>query len=794
MKLSYQWLKELSGVDWPPEEMGDRLTLAGTACEYVTPTAEYMRDAIVGHVLELGPIEGADKIKKAIVDTGADKLEIVCGAPNVAAGQKVAFAGVGAKLVDDFVIRKVRIRGVESSGMICSERELGMSDDHSGIIVLDDDAPVGAKLVDYLDYDDYILTFELTPNRGDSMSAIGVARDLVALTSKKLRRPQFELIETSTPASGSVKVTIENLEDCPRYAARIIRNVRVGRSPWWLRKRLLACGMRPISNIVDITNFVMLECGHPLHAFDLDRFGSDEVVVRSARDGEKFTTLDGQEHTLDPQVLLITNGKEGVAAGGVMGGLDSEVEDDTTSILLEAAYFNPSMIRKSRRKLGIVTESSSRFEKGTDPNGIEYAINRAAFLMQELCGGEVEKGIVDCYPSRIEKKVIDFRPERCNKVLGSNYTTERMKQILSDLELTVEGDGPLKVTVPTFRPDLEKEIDLIEEVVRIEGFDSIDDAVHTIGPLYTRIRPEDVFADDTRAVLTGCGFDEMLDHGLTHSKLAALFNPDLPQVKILNPVSEELDIMRNSLIPTALVAVGHNIAHRVVDVCLFELGKVFFAGQANDDWREEERLVLAVTGNSPQNWREKARPYDFYDLTGALERLAEHFRWPQFSYKPEKAPFLDEKLSCRLMLDRRGVGWIGRVDDEKARRLGIKQPVMIAELSVDGLIDTRAKALGFEPLAVYPAAPRDIAIVVDDRVPAGDIIESVKKAAGELAETVEIFDLYTGSQIEKGKKSIALSIIYRSQTGSLSNDQVDEMQKKVAADLEKNFNAEIRDK
>ncbi|MDH4034897.1 MAG: phenylalanine--tRNA ligase subunit beta, partial [candidate division Zixibacteria bacterium] len=369
MKISYQWLRELSGLDWSPDEMGDRLTLAGTACEYITPTAEYMRDVIVGQVVELSAIEGADKIKKAVVDTGSDTVEVVCGAPNVAEGQKIAFAGIGAKLVDDFVIKKVKIRGVESVGMICSERELGISDDHAGIIVLDDDAPVGGSLVEYLDYDDQMLTFELTPNRGDSMSAIGIARDLVALASIKLNRPDSQVAEGSAVASDYIKVSIDDVDACPRYAARVIKGVQIAPSPWWLRKRLLASGVRPISNIVDITNLVMLECGHPLHAFDLDRFGSNEVVVRRAREGEKFATLDGREHSLDEQVLLITNGKEGVAAGGVMGGLNSEVEDGTTNILLEAAYFNPSMIRKSRRKLDTVSESSQRFEKGVDPNG-----------------------------------------------------------------------------------------------------------------------------------------------------------------------------------------------------------------------------------------------------------------------------------------------------------------------------------------------------------------------------------------------------------------------------------------
>jgi len=794
MDVSYQWLKELTGLDWSPEEMGERLTLSGTSCEYIEPTARHMDKVVVGRIEELTAIEGADKIKRAIVDDGGQKHEVVCGAPNAAAGQKVAFARLGAVLAGDVVLKKAKIRGVESTGMICSERELGISDDHSGIIVLDEDAPLGMPLVDYLDYDDYILTFELTPNRADSMSAIGIARDLTALALAELRRPEIDLIEAATPASDFVKVSIDDPVGCPRYAARVIKNVKIGPSPWWLRKRLLACGMRPISNIVDITNLVMLECGHPLHAFDLDRFGSDHVLVRRATAGEKFTTLDGEEHSLDDQVLLITNGKTGVAAGGVMGGLDSEVEADTRNILLEAAYFDPLVIRKSRRKLGLVTESSARFEKGADPNGIEYAIDRAAQLMHELCGGEVQKGIVDCYPQRIEPKRLTLRPKRCNDILGTDLSTERMKQILNGLELNATGDDPIEVTAPTFRHDLEREIDLIEEVVRIEGFDKVEDAVTNIGSLFTPIDPQDRFAREARWVLTACGFDEMVHHGLTSSRLSSAFNPDLPMIGILNPVSEELDVMRNSMVPTTLIAMAHNLAHRVMDQRLFELGKVYFEGDKDDDWREPERLALAVTGSSPRSWRDTPRPLDFHDLTGALTRLAEHFRWPELSYRAEAVSFLDERMSFRIICGEREIGWIGEAKTELVQPLGIKQPLFIAELDLGGLMDTRRSALEFKQLAVYPAAPRDLAIVVDEAVPAAEIMDCVGRAAGELAESVEIFDLYTGKQVAKGKKSIALNISYRSPSGSLAGEQVDEAQRRVVSELENKFKAEIRDK
>ncbi|MCK4605831.1 MAG: phenylalanine--tRNA ligase subunit beta [candidate division Zixibacteria bacterium] len=794
MKISYNWLRELTGLDWSPEEMGDRLTLCGTACEHIESTARYMDRVLVAEVSELHPVPGADKIQRAVVDTGSERLDVICGAPNVAVGQKVPLATIGATLAGDIKITKAKIRGVVSYGMICSERELGLSDDHSGILVLDPDAPAGKSLVEYLDFDDYMLTFELTPNRPDSMSAIGIARDLAALASLKVTRPTVDLSESAESASDFISVSIDDPLACPRYAARVIRNVKVAPSPWWIRKKLWTAGIRPISNVVDITNLVMLECGHPLHAFDLDRFGSDRVVVRRARDKEKFVTLDGSEHELTENVLLITNGITGVAAAGVMGGMDSEVEDNTTNVLLEAAFFDASIIRKSRKELGIVSESSSRFEKGADPNGIEYAIDRAADLFCRVCGGEVLSTVVDCYPGRIEPKTIDFRPRRCNTVLGTDISTDRMRRIFTDLEFGVGGSETLEVTVPTFRPDIEREIDLIEEVVRIEGFDSVEDSVVNIGALFTPTHYEDHFNSEMRHVLLGTGFDEMVGHGLADSRFASLLNPDLPQVRITNPVSEELNIMRNSLVHTALGVIGHNLAHRNMDLRLFEIGKAYFPPADTSDFHEEERVVLAVTGSTPRGWRGNVRPLDFYDLTGALECLVDHFRWPQFKFTPRRISFLDESLSFRITAGNQPVGWVGRIPGNLARKTDIKQSVLVAELVLAPLIAVSGSLVQFRPLPVYPAAPRDLAIVVDQRVSAGEIVECVRQAAGDLAESVNIFDLYAGEQIEKGKKSVAISISYRSPSGSLSGDAVDEKQRLVTGSLKQMLLAEIRDK
>jgi len=794
MRLSYKWLLELTGCDWPVDMVAERLTQCGTACEYVERADQFMDRVVVGRVEAVRPVEGASKIKLTTVNLGNSSMDIICGAPNVEEGQKVPVALEGARLAGDMVIKKMKIRGIESTAMICSERELGISDDHSGIMVLESDAPVGKPLAEYLEYDDYILTFELTPNRADSLSAFGIARDLAALASLRLIRPPLDLEEPTQKAADCVRVTIDDPVGCPRYAARVVKNVRIGPSPWWLQKKLLMSGIRPISNIVDITNFVMLETGHPLHAFDLNRFGSDEVVVRRARDKERFATLDGKEHELSSEVLMITNGKNGVAVGGVMGGLDSEVENTTTDILLEAAYFNPQVIRHGRKQLGMVTESSSRFEKGADPNVIPYAIDRAASLMQQLCGGNILAGIVDCYPRRIEPKKVKLRPPRCNAILGTAISTGRMKQILNYLEFTVSGDDMFEVTVPTFRPDVTREIDLIEEIARIEGYETIPNAVENVGPLFTPVHFDDKFRNDTRQVLTASGFDEMIHHGLVDARQAALIGADKAMVKVVNPVSEDLGVMRTTLIQTVLNAVAHNISHRNLDLCLFEIGNIFYPAGNSRDWGEEERLVLAVTGSTEHTWRDSPRPLDFYDVTGAIGRLASHFGWGKVEYEPEAAAYFDGDVSFAVMIDGKRVGQAGKMRGDLAGRFEIKQVVYVAELELKPLMSISGSLKKYQPVPVYPAAPRDLAIIVDEQTRAGDLISAVRESAGELAETVEIFDLYRGKQIEKGKKSVAISVNYRSRTGNLSSEQVDERQSAVIKVLQKKFKAQIRDK
>ena len=794
MKISYKWLLELTGIDWPVQEVADRLTLCGTACEEIIPIAQYMKNVVVGEVVNLQPIKGADKIRQATVTVGTETLDLVCGAPNVAVGQKVPVATLGAELAGGLVIKKAKIRGIESSGMICSPAELGLSEDHSGIMVLEPSAVPGTPLVEALDADDYILGFELTPNRADSLSAIGIARDLAALAGVKVKKPSFTLREAAEKSADHISITIENPADCYRFTARIIKNIKVGPSPWWVQKRLLASGMRPISNVVDITNLVMLESGNPMHAFDLDKFGSVEVVIRRARAGERFTTLDGKEHTLTSDNLMVTNGREGTGIAGVMGGATSEVSAKTTTLFLEVACFDPQVVRRSRKQVGIVSESSQRFEKGVDPNNVAEASNRAAFLFQELCGGEVLGGLVDVYPEKIKRPVVTMRPERCNAIMGRDYAVPRMKEILELLEFDVTGESPIAATIPTFRYDISREIDLIEEIGRIEGYASIPDAIENSGPLFTPTHPTDRFMDSLRSTMVAAGFDEMMGHGLAHSKAVAALDPDWPSVRIINPVTEELDIMRPSLIVSALPVVAHNIAHRNLDLRLFEIGKTYCPPNKRGEWHEPDRLLILATGQTAGTWREKPRPQDFHDLAGALKSLGLHFRLPEFAFEAVTRPYLTAGQSFRIRLGDAEVGEIGRLDDTAAKKFDIKQEVFLAELDISSLIGQSAARIEFQPLPVYPAATRDIAMVVDRSTRVGEIVARIKSTIGVTAESVTLFDLYVGKQIAEGKKSVAIAISYRSPEKSLESAEIDKWQDDVMAMLKQEFKAEIRDK
>ncbi len=789
MQVPCSWIKELVDIDWSAEEVAERLTHSGAEAEIEAIFKDRLENVVVGKVLEMDPIEGTDHLQKGFVDIGEEPLQVVCGAPNCKKGQKVAFAKIGAVLGEDFKIKKVKLKGVESHGVICSEKELGISDDHSGIMVLDDDAPIGSPVAEYLGLDDYAIKLDLTPNRMDMMYAIGVARDLACLAGKRIKRPEFEIKEIDEKASDYIKVSIEDKDACPRYAARIIKDIKIGPSPWWIRKRLLMCGIRPISNVVDIGNLVMMETGHPLHAFDYDKFDRKEIVVRRAKEKEKFMTLDDKEHVLTPDVLMITDGEKGVAAGGVMGGLETEVSNETTTILLEAAYFNPVTIRRSRQKLGTITESSQRFEKGVDPNGIPYALDRAANLLEKYAGGKTVSGIADCYPKKIAPAVIEFRPERANGLLGTAIPKERMINILRGIEFEIEDKGTLKVTVPTWQNEITREVDLIEEIIRLEGYDAMGDVDRNLGPLYVEHPEDDLLKQTIKSTLVAQGYDEVYGSGFAHDKILRNVS-DKPAVKILNPIAEDLNVLQNDINYSLLKAVGHNIAHRNIDLMLFELGTVFFPGNPNE---EELQIGLALSGESENSWFARGHNFSFYDLKGGIDALRDECRIPELEYREENDLPYQEDSSFALFAGNDKIGKAGLVNRDIAKRFDIKQPVYTAVLDFEKILKVRLPEGIYVPLPRFPAAPRDLAVVVDEEVNVGNLIGEIKKSGGKILESVEIFDLYRGKPIPEGKKSIAFSLVYRLAERSLKSKEVNAVQEDIIDNIKKRFNAEIRE-
>ncbi|MEW5923184.1 MAG: phenylalanine--tRNA ligase subunit beta, partial [Candidatus Zixiibacteriota bacterium] len=538
------------------------------------------------------------------------------------------------------------------------------------------------------------------------------------------------------------------------------------------------------------TNLVMMEYGHPLHAFDYNLFGRKEIKVRRAYEAEEFTTLDGKPHVLDPYVLMITDGEKSVAAAGVMGGLDTEVSDKTTDILLESAYFNPLTTRKSRIKLGLISESSTRFEKGADPNVVPAAINRAAYLMQKYAGGEVPAGIVDCYPKKINPVEIELRPDRVNTFLGTNIPKERMIKILRDLEYVVSGEETLKVLAPTHTTDVNREVDLIEEIIRIEGYDSIPFIDKNSGPLVAATRKEDLFRSAVRHVLTGQGFDETYSSGLADTRLLSKITGERPQLQILNPIAEDLSVLQNSVIYSLLKSVSHNISRRNMDLRLFELGKGFLPGEPH---QEIEQLGLAISGATSAEWFSKSRQYEFYDLKGAVDAFLRGCRLPHLEFVADNDDLYVDGLSFVLKYNDVAVGHAGMIRPDIGKAFDIKQNVYTALFEFEKIMNLRGDITSFKPLPRYPASPKDMAMVVDDSIRMGDIITEIRNSGGSLLEDVRLFDLYRGKPVPEGKKSLAFAMVYRSDKGSLENKEVIDLHNKIAEHLKKCFNVEIRE-
>ncbi|MGE5363192.1 MAG: phenylalanine--tRNA ligase subunit beta [Bacteroidota bacterium] len=800
MKVSLNWLKDyvdLQGIS--AEEVIEKLTISGLEVEDVEYKGKLYENFVVGYVKERQKHPNADKLSLCVVSTGSEEFNVVCGAPNVAAGQKIVFAKVGAVVPDGgFTITKAKIRGEVSMGMICSEKELGLSDNHEGIMVLDPEMKEGTPVAEALGLDDVIIEIGITPNRPDALSHIGVARDLAAIFKRPLAKPALNLCEADTLVTDEAKVIIENPDACPRYSARVVKNVEVKESPAWLKSRLRSIGLRPINNIVDITNYILHETGQPLHAFDLDRLAEKTIVVRNAEEKEKFVTLDSKERTMSSADLMICDAERAVAVAGVMGGENSEVTAETKNVLIESAYFAPSVIRKTSRKLQLSTDASYRFERGTDPDNTVYTAARAAQLMAELGGGSVMKGAIDVYPKPIRQAETSVRYSRIRRILGYEVSPSDVREILQYLgmEITAEKPDMLQVRVPAFRPDIEREIDLIEEVARIYGYDNIP-AISKINVTLEEKTDNQAFKDKLRSAGHALGFNEIISNSLLPEELAALAGKP---VSVLNPQSSDMASLRTSLLQGALLAVQKNLYVGEKNLALFEIGDIFNkVSEADiksfDDFSEDQMMMMLLTGKAQQtSWYGKERPYDIYDLKGLADGLISKIYLDNVfadSYYLS-GNFNFEYYFAKCYKGKEIIAG-GLVKKELLKKFDIQQDVFYLEFNISELENIRIPQKRFRELLKYPKVIRDCAFVLERSVPAGEVVEAIYKSTKKgLLKKVEVFDTFVSQNLGGNKKSLAFSLEYYDESKTLKDDEVEKDFFRTIEIVRNQFNAEFR--
>ncbi|MBA2873754.1 phenylalanine--tRNA ligase subunit beta [Thermaerobacillus caldiproteolyticus] len=803
MFVSYKWLQEyvdLTGIT--VKELADRITKSGIEVESVEILNKGAKGVVVGHVLEREQHPNADKLSKCLVDIGeGEPVQIICGAPNVAKGQKVAVAKVGAVLPGNFKIKRAKLRGEESNGMICSLQELGVESKlvpkeyADGIFVFPSDAPVGADALELLNLDDEVLELGLTPNRADCLSMIGVAYEVAAILGRDVKLPTIELHENDENVHDYISVRVEATEDNPLYAGRIVKNVKIGPSPLWMQTRLMAAGIRPHNNVVDITNYILLEYGQPLHAFDYDRLGSKEILVRRAKAGETIITLDDTERTLTEDHLVITNGTEPVALAGVMGGANSEVQNDTTTVFIESAYFTSATIRKASKDHGLRSEASTRFEKGIDPARTKEALDRAAALMVEYAGGEVVGGVVEVNTLKQEKVTVTITLDRINRVLGTNITKEEVATILTNLQFAFTEDNEIfTITVPSRRRDISIEEDIIEEVARLYGYDRLPATLPIAESKPGKLTSYQAKRRKVRRYLEDVGLFQAITYSLTSEAKATMFALETAKpIRLALPMSEERSVLRQSLLPHLLEVVSYNRARQVENVAVYETGAVYLTKDAHELPEEKERLAGAITGLWHANlWQGEKKAVDFYVVKGILDGLFHLLGLEQrIEYKQAKREHMHPGRTADILLDGNVIGFVGQLHPRVQKDYDVKE-TYVFELALTDLLNAEVEDIRYSLIPRFPSITRDIALVVDEQVIAGDIQQAIIEAGGELLKEVTIFDVYKGDRLPDGKKSIAFSLRYFDPERTLTDEEVTAVHEQVIKAVEKQFGATLR--
>ncbi len=797
MKVSVDWLKDFVQIECSGDELAERLTMVGLEVEDVVKLRPEFEGVVIGRVEDVKPHPDSDHLKICGVDAGDQIVSVVCGAPNVRKGQKVALARVGAVIGGNRRVKSVPIRGVVSEGILCSERELGLSDDHSGILVLDDDGyRVGESFNGgFKEGEDWILDINVTPNRPDCLSIIGIAREIACIFNKELSIPEDSVKESDIPIESFISIRVDDPDGCPRYSARVIRDVKIKQSPFWLRNRLESVGIRSINNVVDVTNYILMETGHPLHAFDYDLIQGQLIVVRKAEDQERFKTLDGKEHTLSKEDLLICDGERGVALAGIMGGLNSEINNQTTNIFLESAYFDPVTVRKTSKRLGISTEASYRFERGADPENTIFAVNRAAKLLSDITECKVAKGILDVNKKKFVKRKIELRYPRIERVVGIEIPEGDVKRILTSLEIesSEEKKESTVFEIPSRRHDLSKEEDLIEEIVRHYGYDRVETNLHTNICLKFFPDEEENLLEEIRDILVGIGFFEVINNSLVSKKHTECFVSGDSPLTIENAISPETKYLRTSLIPCLLDSILWNLNRGEKDLKIFEIGKIFSPKQ---NFLPDEIMMVsgALTGNKmvKKYWKEEEERVDFFHAKGVIETIIKKLHIDDVEFRHGGVIGLNRDSSMVIVSGPVEIGNIGEVEQAILEKFDIETQVFVFTINCEKLLSRRPKRTRYVQIPRFPSIMRDMAIIVDEGIEVESIRSFIQKRGGKNLISVELFDLYRGKQIDPGKKSLAFRLTFMSKKRTLKEDEIDPIIDSLLHQLQNKFSAALR--
>ena len=819
MKASLKWLGDYADIKLTPKELAERLTMAGLEVKAIQTMGDTWDKVVIGEVIAVNPHPNADRLKLATVDLGTEQITVVCGAPNIGVGQRVPFAHIGARLINDYTgeamsLKPAKIRGVVSAGMVCSEKELGISDNHEDILVLTPEAPIGVALAVYLG--DIIFDLDVTPNRPDCLSAIGIAREIAALTGEPLRLPEIHYEESEKPIGSFASVDIVEPNLCPRYCASLITGIKIAPSPSWLQQRLNSCGMRPINNVVDTTNYVMLEYGQPLHAFDYRKLKGGQIIVRRAKNGETITTLDGTERALNPDILVIADKEEAVAVAGIMGGADSEVADKTDTILLESANFDQATIRRGCGYLQLQSEASVRFDKELNSELPLLPLKRATQLLLELAGGRAARGVIDVYPGKSAPKLISLPTREVERLSGLKVNINEILKVLKALGFECQENNSgsqISVSVPYWRSDIKCSADLVEEIVRIIGYEKIPISrlSSPLPPQKSKLSPaaqQSNLKDKLRNILTGFGFQEILTYSLVSLEKLQKLSPKLElkvqPLKVANPMTREQEFLRTSLRAGLLSTLAHNQKFEPAGIRLFEIGKVFLphnppviATEAKQSQverelpQEKDMLCAALSGPRLElSWHTDKEMLDFFDAKGVVENNLNQLGL-KASFENSDDEGLFPRKGTNIIVDNDLIGILGELHPKVVQAFELLGVTYLIEIDLEKLLTKLTGKKKYQPIPRFPSVTRDIALVVDEQV-SYRRAEEIAQGFPLVTQTT-LFDLYRGEQIPEGKKSFAIKIIYQSPSYTLTDEEVDQTQEQMLARLYQELGANLRD-